>query len=324
MKKQCFHLALMAVAGSLLSACSTFDVWQFKPSQLSGSPRGKVALILAPMAVGSASTKVREVLAKDPELAAAIRGQCGVPAPSQPSSGTPSAQASSASPALIPIIAAVAQLGFEAIIDKQRRDVEAINDSASAVYSINVPVAPTGEAGLAGAQCLVILRYAEDDKAGVSEGMSAVLRIRSHPSGTTAATNIISLKPVFIRANNSVAITRAGDKASVNMSFAVSVKAVARENTAPVARLVPAGETVASVRDLLLGTPGGVACATGECGESDLLPYPTNRGVLSLSVAIAEQGKTGFDSKVVDAELLAIKGALGPAIGEAVKTKLGE
>lgn len=46
-----------------------------------------------------------------------------------------------------------------------------------------------------------------------------------------------------------------------------------------------------------------------------------NRGALSLTLAVAEQGKTGFDDKAASAELAAIKAAIGPALSEGVKAK---
>jgi hypothetical protein len=272
----------------------------------------------------AASAQISDVISKDAGLATALRRDCAYPQPPPPSS-TPSIQATpSFSPALIPIVGAVVQLGFEALIDKKRRDIAAINDAATASYALNVAIAPSGDDGLASARCLVILRYAEDEKGKVNENMAAVLRLRNHSSGSTPSTNVVSFKPVFVRANNAVATTRDAEKPTVNLTFAVSVKAVAVDNAGTLSRLVPAGESVATVRDLILGAPGTPSCATDDCPESDLLPYPTNRGVLSLSVAVAEQGKTGFDNKVVDAELAAVKAALGPAIGAAVKAKLAE
>ena len=327
MKLQRLSSVSLAFSCALLSACSSLDVWQYKPSPLSGSPRGKIALVLLPAgpAQGDGAQGVNDIIAKDPDLASVIRAGCVRPEASPGAPATPSTRISpSGSAAFIPIIAAVAQLGFEAFIDKKRRDVEAINDSANALYSMNVAVPPTGQGGLADARCLVILRYVEDEKTGTSLNMAAVLKIKTHAAGTTPSTNVISLKPVFVRANNAVATTRDVEKATMDFSFAVSVKAVARDNAGNVSRLIPAGEAVAPVRGVILGRPGVISCAAEDCGDSDLLPYPVNRGVLSLSIAIAEQGKTGFDSKAVDAELASIKAALGPAIGEAIKTKLGE
>ena len=45
---------------------------------------------------------------------------------------------------------------------------------------------------------------------------------------------------------------------------------------------------------------------------------------MSITMAVAERGVTGFDDKAASAELAAVKAALGPAIGEAVEKKNGD
>lgn len=79
-----------------------------------------------------------------------------------------------------------------------------------------------------------------------------------------------------------------------------------------------------SIPQVRLGSTAAAKCVSGGCKRSDLIPFPTGRGTLSITMAVAERGVTGFDDKAASAELAAVKAALGPAIGEAVKKKFGD
>ena len=314
--KNIVNVGVVAMTMVLLSACSTLDVWTYKASSLSGTAPGKTAVIFSFVnGPPTGSALDADFLGKDTQLRSAVNTQCNLfPAPA--------AAAPPVAPALIPIAAALVQLGVEMLIDKKRRDVESITESANVVYVVNTLLPPSGPAGLADLRCVVVSRYTEDEKNRRFEQMTVVLQVAGVDAGVTATTKALMLKPIFVRSKTAVATTRDTANPKMSFAFAMSVKAVAPEPNAPVARLVPTGEASVSAKGVVLG--GEPACTKQDCKASEPLPYPTNRGMLSVAVSVSEQGTTGFDNKVVDAELTAIKGALGPAFGEAAKTKLSE
>jgi len=319
--KNIVNIGVVAMTMVLLSACSTLDVWTYKASSLSGTAPGKTAVIYS-FGNGPPTGRALDVdfLGKDTQLRSAVNTQCKLfPAPV---TAAPPVAAPPLAPALIPIAAALVQLGVEMLIDKKRRDVDSITESANVVYVVNTLLPPSGSNGLADLRCVVVSRYTEDEKDVRVEQMTVVLQVTHVDAGTTATTKALMLKPIFVRSKTAVATTRDDVPPKVSFAFAVGVKAVAPEPNAPVARLVPTGEASVSAKGVVLG--GEPACTKQDCKASEPLPYPTNRGMLSVAVSVSEQGSTGFDNKVVDAELAAIKGALGPAFGEAAKTKLSD
>jgi hypothetical protein len=233
----------------------------------------------------------------------------------------PPAAAAPAGAAVVPLLAAVAELGFNLFIEERRRQINEIVEASKATYAVSTVV---DASLLAQAQCVLVIRYHVDENSkGPVADMVALLRLIPSVGAGGADNGSFRIQPAYLKMLNTVAWTRAigpdQDKASV--SFAISIKAVARERS-ELARLLPVSEGAASVPSVVLGD--AIRCQDDNCERSDLLIYPRTRGPLSFTLAAAEHGVTGFNDKVELAKLDAIKAALGPAIGEAVKAHFGD
>lgn len=219
---------------------------------------------------------------------------------------------------LVPILAAVGEVAFTLWADAQQRKIEALVESAQASYASTLTLSPER---LEKARCVAMLRYTEDGKGNITAGLSAVLRFDDQGLTPDGLSRSFTVTPIHVRMVNSVAVTRKAAEPTTSLAFAVSIKAIGTPEGG-VQRLLPSGEGVTAVPGVKLGQ--APRCRDATCKTSDLVPYPVKAGKLSLTVAIAEQGVTGFDDKAALAELAAVKAALGPAIGEAIKKKLGQ
>ncbi|MGM9513103.1 hypothetical protein ACS5PK_02495 [Roseateles sp. DB2] len=219
---------------------------------------------------------------------------------------------------LVPIIAAVAEVAFNLWADEQQRKIEANVESAKASYAATWIMSADQ---LAQTQCVAMVRYTQDDGGPIKSGLTTVLKFNHLGPAPDGLSRSFTFTPIYVHMTNSVAVTMKAPEPKTSLSFAVSVKAVGTPEGG-VQRLLPSGEGVTTVPAVKLGK--APRCSTSDCKTSDLMPYPVKAGALSVTMAIAEQGNTGFDDKAALAELAAVKAALGPAIGEAVKKKFGD
>jgi hypothetical protein len=226
-----------------------------------------------------------------------------------------SAEVGSKSLAAAALAGALAELGFNLWVEERRRQINEIVNASRASYAVSTVVAPDL---LKTAKCLLVIRYHVDKEPKAD--MEAVLKvIDTKEEVGTGDARAFRIQPVHLKMLNTVAWTRAIGEDQASVSFAISIKAVARERS-ELARLLPVSEGATSVPGVKLGEK--IRCVSDTCERSALIVYPTNRGLLSFTLGVAEQGVTGFDDKAELAKLDAIKAALGPAIGEAVKARL--
>lgn len=305
------HLIAISAAG-LLYGCANFNTASgFQQADASGIEGSKTVVVL----IGPDEPTER-VLASFKKYAPGTDTswvhadeKCGL---------KPSPPAPAVAAAVVPIIAAVAEVVFNLWADGQQRKIEAIVDSAKASYSATTIVSPQR---LERTQCIAMLRYTEADGGAVKPGLTAVLKLGDKGMAPDGLSRAFTLTPIYVQMTNSVAITMMAPEPKTSISMAMSIKAVGTPEGG-VQRLLPSGEGVTTVPGVKLGKRA--RCGAADCKASDLVPYPTKVQALSVSLAIAEQGVTGFDDKAALAELAAVKAALGPAISEAVKKKFSD
>jgi len=224
-----------------------------------------------------------------------------------------------AAPIVVPLLAAAAQYGFNYLVDRRKERIEEIVEAAQAPYAVTGLLKSPAE--LANSPCLLLLRYGMAKDGSAIPGLTALFRLE------TVAPDAFRIEPKYLRMFNAVALTKDGgdEPARVSASFAISVKAIGRQGS-DIPRLLPAGEGVVTVPRVAIGKSGAARCTdTAEpCKVSDLIAFPMNKKPLSITLAVVEQGVTGFNDKAMLAELAAIREAFGPALAEAVKAKFGD
>lgn len=226
---------------------------------------------------------------------------------------------SALAPAIVPILAALGQLAVNLHIENKQRRIEEIVENSKAAYSLTVHAPPDA---LTTAHCILFVRHGVNANGQPDKtGLQVLIKLEQKPVVPPGAGAAFIFTPVYVRAFTSVAQTANSEKPTVALSVAVSVKAISRHQADGLARLVPVGEGTVGVGSVGLGDQAEAKCVKPACKFSDLIPYPTNKGTLSITLAIAEQGVTGFNDKAVLADLAALKEALGPAIAEAIKVK---
>ena len=306
------HLAAITAAG-LLCGCANFNTASsFQRAAASGVEGSKTVVVL----IGPDEPTER-VLASFKKYAPGTDTSSWVHA-DEKCGLKPSPPAPAVAAAVVPILAAVTEVVFNLWADGQQRKIEAIVDSAKASYSATTIVSPQR---LERTQCIAMLRYTEDDGGAVKPGLTAVLQLGDKGMAPDGLSRAFTLTPIYVQMTNSVAITMMAPEPKTSISMAMSIKAVGTPEGG-VQRLLPSGEGVTTVPGVKLGKLA--RCGAADCKASDLVPYPVKVQALSVSLAIAEQGVTGFDDKAALAELAAVKAALGPAIGEAVKKTFGD
>jgi hypothetical protein len=308
---------MIAAAGAalLLPACANFGTAvDFKPSPLSGIEGSKTMLILTgPDYPNDNPSTPLLGLPSDANLAITLKDKCGLVLP-------PPGPAPAVAPALVPILAALAEAGFNIWAEKKQRIIEAIVASAKADYATTQVLSPDM---LAKTKCAVMVRYTQEEGKPSNNGLVAVVRFSDQGAQADGSFRAFRIEPIHVQMWTSAAVTADATEPKTSVAIAVSIKAVGTPEGG-VQRLLASGEGVTSVPNVKVGGSFEPRCRSGGCKWSDLIPYPTARGSLSLTLAVAEQGNTGFDDKAALAELAAVKAALGPAIGEAVKKKLGD
>lgn len=161
------------------------------------------------------------------------------------------------------------------------------------------------------AQCLVFLRTAKplDPKAPIDNpNLALIIAV------TDVGENAFRLSPVYLKAENAVAIT--GDKKPVSMSVAFVGKAALKEKG--VNKVSVFAEHTFNIPDVTLGTfkkelPQGTGL---------IALHPDSATQLELVVSITENGSEVPDEDEAKAELKSLLDAVGPTIKDAGKKYL--
>lgn len=315
-----------------LSGC--FQASFFKKSDDSGVPSGEVLLwypngpgggnTLASDAPPSASDQIAAFLKENLE-AKALSDQCYV---------EPRVHIA---PVAIPLVTALAKLGFDMIVDQKVRALDELKKRSVQTYSTTefekARELPTWS-------CLGIARITKDhpNKGDSHLGMISLLEIIHLDANGLESSGLreprdpskaigMRLKPLFVRSFDSVAITKQGAEDSpevISLSFALALKGIEH---APdkLPQAVAFGAGTMSVPKVQIGKAGETKiCKNDECGSTGLIPLPKTLGPLELTLAVTETGNVGFDIDLVKAQLAAFKAAMGPALSSALETRLKE
>lgn len=285
----------------VLGGCNHLTVNNFERSDLSAVSGNKVGLITLKELkdIPKKHSPLLKYMKKNDELADAIKSTCKAPA-------------HKASPTLIPIASALGKLVFDRLIDKNTKEIEKLKKAAITSYSQRV-ILPSNVFNKH--TCGIIYRY-DAEKNDV--GFVSVIKFKKHG-------NAFSITPTYVKAHNTVAITKKPDNekeyANINASIAVSIKAIGKDKNG-LPSLSSIGEGVVTIPNIKVSEESNNSCYV-ECGSSDLIPSLTNSNqFISVTFSVTETGKIGVDLDEKIAESKALKEAIGPAIKEAVKEYL--
>ncbi len=306
-------LLALAIAALPLSGCNSLaQANNFKPAESSGADPGTLAI---------AFTKNLDTIptSGDADFDAAI-GKCGV------SITKPSAVGPQVAPFVVSIVAALIKFISDDVNDHRQRRIDQIVKATQQTYTKSLAVDP---ARLAGATCLIVTRTTPGaDGKPDKPGLVAILGIEHSPApqaNPAAPYSSFLLHPKYVRVFRAVALTKAETAPTITVALSAAIKAVGRAPTGGgVPVLMPSGVSSVEIDDVPIGDKAAASCTDGKCEPSELIPYPTDRGLVSLNVAITEQGVKGFDDKVASAELASIKAALGPALSDAITAQWGK
>lgn len=201
----------------------------------------------------------------------------------------------------IPLVVAGGKLLFELYMDKKIAKEERLKKAAQVDYERTVFVK---EDQLQRCKCLLLTRYQKvqdkkEDASNASQGEAVA------PNGLTAVFKMkkmgpqdLVMEPVYVRADNSVAIVNRDDP-KISISFALALKTVVEQKGVPT--LTAFGQGVVSVPQVKLDA--GEKDAKVEGIYTDLIPVmtpPTEGGYISLSMGVTETGIVGvyFDQRI--------------------------
>jgi len=338
-RRCCFLLTIVMMTG-----CPAINAANFKKSEYSGIGGKKVALIL--YQDHSQSSTENETLFKeidkDDDLTGLLIKECGLQPKEQP-------QMAFGPVSLIPVFATLGKVAFDLLMDEGIRKVEGLKNASQVSYSARSFITASD---FTKTKCALILRYQEDSKGKVKIDQSTLVKIENQKPSKTFV-----IKPFYIRARNALAVTKAVEKdenatkkggedayPQIDVSIALSTKVLGKDQTT-VTRLLPAGEGVVTVPDVNLAPEQdqkikkeknkvatedvqkenqAFKCELNKCPSSDLIPLPDeiSKDYISMTFSITETGQLGFDVDQASGELKALKEAIGPALAEAIKTKL--
>jgi hypothetical protein len=300
------RIALIIGSAATLSGCANWwAVQQFQPSPLGGHTKGTLSMAMFPASAADLSALDAQT---DSETAVAVRRHCAA---------RPTATGPQPLGGVLPVLlGTLAKSAVQVWLDGQVRRAEAIATAATASTGLTVALDPQD---VKMARCLVVMRTSQvaAGEATAPPDLSMVLRVL--PSALPQAdASALRVQPVYVRLRRSAAVPRDEPQPKMRVSVALVLRAFAQPRDG-LTRLAVVGEAVVQIADVALGPHGAAQCADCNCPTSELLPLPLARGPISLSIAIAEQGRTGLDVKAVSSDLKALRDAMGPAIGDAVK-----
>jgi hypothetical protein len=183
-------------------------------------------------------------------------------------------------------------------------------------------------------KCLVYRRRAKDSRIDADNSnagdfdLIVVMRVDRAQAGTKAMAlaDHFSLKPIFVRAHNSIAQTKAGG--DIDLSVGITLHQIVLDQGVP--KLAPLGVAATSIGAVPLSgdlrcvrTPDDPSASLldelfgdpDKCLSSGILPLPTNAGTIVLGIGVQEAGDLGFDIDRAKAQAEAIAAALGPLSG---------
>lgn len=216
---------------------------------------------------------------------------------------------------LIPIAAAVGKLIYNVAVDKTNKKLEALKKSSSVSYSVDF-VLPKGD--IRRYRCLVVMRHAKEKNAnGTKNVIAAIVGYDIDING-----DLLSIKPQFIWAKNTVANTRKvdkGKKEDIAFMSGFSLLGIGtQENGIPI--LATSGQDVKKIGKVQLR----VEDVKELNSEISIGPIPliSGSGPTILRVSVTEIGDLGFDVDERIASNKTIKEAIGPALAEGIKAYL--
>ena len=229
----------------------------------------------------------------------------------------------------VPLITAGAKLLFDLYMDYEMEKLKDLKKAAQRTYSAKI-VLPADKF-MKNCNCVILKRYKNDESRAI--GMIAVVKINKQDKNDS-----FTVQPIYVRAYNSLALTaEKGSKKkeeedswgeesktpekkkyAINVSIGASVKSIG-VNDYKIPGVFSLGEGVVSIPDLLVGNyaknDAVPLCVNEECPSSDIIPYPVNPdSTASVSLSITETGDVGIDFDQTEAELKAMKAAIGPAL----------
>lgn len=287
---------------AFLTSCSAVPtVKDFKESEFIGVKSGAVRLITL-----SDKGQLNDEALINGQLLSAMTANCASPTTLSESSGD------GFSPSLIPLVGQLAKFTFDSVLISNKNKLDALKKASQKSYSGLTVVDPDF---LQNATCLLLLRESEQEGEKFL-GSAVLLKIKHY--GDEAFT----FSPIYVNAFNTVAITKNSKEESgeVKISIAVSLKSVGIKDNG-LRELDTIGAGVVTIPKVTLGSTDNNACSD-QCLYSDLIPYPNDGVYSSLSVSIVETGSVGINFDLRSAEIEALKAAFGPAIEEAIETKL--
>ena len=169
----------------------------------------------------------------------------------------------------IPLIVAGAKLAFDLYMDAKIKEIEALKKAAQVSYSEKVV---GSERKLDEYGCVLLIRPGKDN----IPKLVALLHFKD------IGGHAFQLEPRYVLAREAVAVTKEnvekGKKPAINISFAISVKALGRTQFG-VTSFTPVGEGAISVSGLKIGSsPEAYTCESPQrpCPTSDLIAYPAD------------------------------------------------
>ncbi|MEM8497821.1 MAG: hypothetical protein AAF542_07335 [Pseudomonadota bacterium] len=221
-------------------------------------------------------------------------------------------QAEIAAP-LIPVATTLLKYWFDSAQDRKLRELKALKKASIKSYSEKLVL---DSKAMRQVKCGLLVRHkSKEEKYEIGDIGFIVLIAFKHYEGA------FTFEPKVVWAADSVAKTLdRKDKSAINTAIGISIKSLGRIHEDAVQTIVPLGQSVVPVSNVLLQKKN--RCAKG-CGNSDLIPHPSGANVpTSFTLSVSEIGQTGIDFDVREAEIIALKEAFGPAIKEALKASL--
>ena len=158
-------------------------------------------------------------------------------------------------------------------------------------------------------QCLIFVR--KDAGATPKFGLIAIMKVSAKTSGSPPVTSAFTLEPVYLRANNAMAVTGEGKPLKVSLAF-VGKAAKTDKGTNKVDVF---GQSTLSVPEVMIGKAvDPLPSATG------LIPMPPDGATaLELLVAVTESGSALPDDEKAKSELKTVSEAIGTFLKDQVK-----
>jgi hypothetical protein len=310
----------------LMSGCATFNALTFKAAENSGVKEQKTALIYM---VNGVPTRGGAIAFNPRKLPSPPKGYLDQISRCFPRGYPPEAEERGLfSAILIAVGKFVVDQGLDALQGAVTDYVKKLRASGQKAYDDRIVISSNVMDRIR-QDCIVYLRYHSTEKpkrpggleAGTPGelGMAMIIRLEDIGRG-------VVLVPSYVWFGNSVAVTEAGDgdkPPTIAISIAISIREVQK------GKVTALGIHTFTFSKVPLGVEPHIDCVAAAerqynyCAVvSDLFTtLPDLRGTV-LSVSVVETGTVSADADGVQAELKALKGAIGPPIQDYVKELL--